>query len=515
MPAAPLLATFWRALGLGQGVESAQNLAHLLSTVLPSFFLTTVWLALGVLGVVLVAGVGSAWLIAAYDFPLRSWLSRLLVLPLAIPGFVMAYAYTDFLETTGPVQRLLRSFLNVQVGDYWFPDIRSTAGAALMLGLALYPYVYMLARPAFAERNAALGEAAQTLGYSSLKLWWRVTLPVARPAIVAACALVLMETLADFGTVSYFAVDTLAAGIYRTWQGLGDQVSAARLSLLLLIIIAAVLAVEKTQRGRMASHGRQQRPVDRRPLTGAKAWAASVFCTAWVFAGFVLPCILLVNGAITAYQDGEFALDSRFMRWGLNSAFIALLGTLVIIPSALLVGYAVRLQAQPWIRGLAGIAASGYAVPGLVIAVGLLVLARGFDSLGLSFLRATVILVVLGYTARFFAVAYQSVTSGLTRIAPSLDDSARCLGSSPAAVLRKIHWPLLKPTIGAATLLVFVDCLKELPATLVLRPFNYDTLAVMAYQYANDERLAAAAAPALALVIVGLLPTWWLARDHR
>ncbi len=521
----PLLAVFLRALlgspssdsamAASEGVDSAANMAHLATYVLPGFILNTLGLALGVLLVVLVAGVGSAWLIAAYDFPARDWLARLLVLPLAMPGFVMAYAYTDFFDVSGALQSLLRQLTGLRVGQYWFPEIRSVPGAAFMLGLALFPYVYMLARPAFAERSATLADAARTLGMAPRKIWWKVTLPVARPAIVAGCALVLMETLADFGTVSYFAVDSLAAGIYRAWQGLGDQTTAARLSLVLMLLVGLILWVERTQRGRMATHGRQPQPALRMALSRPAGFAAASFCSVWVLLGFILPAVLLCKAFLSQWQSGDLVLSANFATWSLNSFLLALGGTILIVPSALIVAYACRLNRKAWVNSVAKLASFGYAIPGLVLAVGLLLVARQLDLLGLTWVRATIILVLLAYMARFFAVALQGLQTGMERIAPNMDDSARSLGATPASVLRKIHWPLLKPSLGAATLLVFVDCLKELPATLVLRPFNFDTLAVVAYQYASDERLAAAAAPALALVLIGLVPTIWLARGQK
>ena len=514
----PVLAVVWRAMGLDQlhggYTQTGNTLSHLGQTVLPSFIANTLLLSMGVLVVVLIAGVGSAWLIAAYDFPLRRWLAGLLVLPLAMPAFVMAFAFTDFFETTGPLQSSLRHIFDLKVGGYWFPDIRSIPGAALVLGLSLYPYVYMLVRPAFAQRSASLNEAARTLGVSGLTLWWRVTLPVARPAIVAGCALVLTETLADFGTVSYFAVDTFAAGIYRAWQGMGDQVAAARLAVMLMMFVGLVTWVEKINRGRMASYSRTPRPALRQTLTGFKAFFAMTFCASLVCLGFFMPVILLIAAALKQSKSGLGA-DPRLFEWLFNSAVLGALGAVLIVPMALVVAYAMRVTDKRWVRGAAQIAASGYAIPGLVLAVGLLVIARYLDWIGLGWIRATILLVVLAYCARFFAVAFQGIGSGLLRIAPNLDDSARSLGLPALQVLRQIHWPLLRPTIAAAFLLVFVDCLKELPATLVLRPFNFDTLAVVAYHLASDERLGAAALPAIAIVLVGLLPTIWLAGKQR
>jgi iron(III) transport system permease protein len=510
----PILAVLFRAIVGDLHSDQLDTISHLIQSVLPGFVLNTVILALGVLLIVLVAGVGSAWLVAAYDFPGRTWLARLLLAPLAMPAFVMGYAYTQAFDVSGPMQSALRSVTGWSVGQYWFPEIRSIAGASLMLGLALYPYVFMLAKPAFAERSVHLGEAARTMGISNKAVFFRVYLPVARPAIVAGCALVMMETLADFGTVSYFAVDTLAAGIYRAWQGLGDQTAAARLSVLLTAIVLLVLYVERRHRGRMAAYSGSGKPAKRVRLHQGTALAASLFCWVWIALGFLVPLGLLLLAAVRESDSIALLQSGRFGLWVWNSAWLALLGVLVILPSALLVAYACRVSSQVWVQRCAQIAASGYAVPGVVLAVGILLLAKGLDWMGLGFMRVGLLLLLLAYVARFFTIGFQGLTAGLARISPRMDDSARSLGLSHLEVLRRVHWPLLRPSVYAAALLLFVDCLKELPATLILRPFNTDTLAVVAYQFAADERLAAAALPSLALVVVGLIPTIWLARDQ-
>jgi iron(III) transport system permease protein len=510
----PTFAVLYRSVVSPNDAQAIATLTHLMNSVLPGFISNTLVLASGVLTVVLVAGVGSAWLISAYEFPGRTWLARLLIAPMAMPAFVMGYAYTQAFDVSGPVQSGLRYLTGWSVGQYWFPDIRSIWGAALMLGLALYPYVYMLARPAFADRSAHLGEAARSMGVSSQAIFFRVYLPVARPAIVAGCALVLMETLADFGTVNYFAVDTLAAGIYRAWQGMGDQTAAARLSLILTAFVLIVLAIERRHRGRMVSHTIANKPARRISLRRHHGLLATAFCGLWLTLGFVLPVGLLIHAVCADIDSINLLASGRFVQWTINSAWLALLGVLVIVPSALLVAYACRLSSQSWVARSAQIAASGYALPGVVMAVGILLLAKGLDLLGLGFLRLTVALVLLAYLARFFAIGYQGLSTGLARISPRMDDSARSLGSSPGEVLLRVHWPALRPSVYAASILVFVDCLKELPATLMLRPFNLDTLAVVAYQFASDERLSAAALPSLALIAVGLLPTIWLARDQ-
>jgi iron(III) transport system permease protein len=512
--AAPIIALIWLALAPASGAEVDGSLAHLFGTVLPRYTLTTAKLALTVLAMVLLLGVGTGWLVAAYEFPGRRALSWMLVLPLATPAFVMAYAYTDFLASFGPLQSGLRRMTGWEVGEYWFPDIHSWPAAGVFLGLALYPYVYLLARAAFADRSVSLGEAARSLGMSRRRTWWRVTWPVARPAVVAGCALAMMETLADFGTVAYFAVDSFTAGIYRAWQGMGDRVGAARLAVMLLVLVLAMLALERGQRGRMQFYVRSPRPAPRRTLRGFAAWRATLVCTAPVVLGFFLPALLLAG----AWIDNGGGWDARLPRWILNTAWLAACGVAVVVPVALVAAYSARVASSPTLRAALLFANTGYALPGIVLGVGLLILSGAFDrmlaSLGMPAMLAggSATAVVYAYAVRFFSVAYQGVESGLKRISPSMDHSARSLGRRPLEVLAEVHWPLMRRSVAAAALLVAIDCLKELPATLVLRPFDFDTLAVVAYQFASDERLAEAALPALLIVLVGVTPVLWLSR---
>jgi len=517
--AAPIVALVWLAIvPAPAGLDEGGALAHLFGTVLPRYTLTTAKLAATVLAVVLLVGVSTGWLVAAYDFPGRRALAWMLVLPLATPAFVMAYAYTDFLASFGPLQAGLRRLTGWEVGDYWFPEIHSWPAAGVFLGLALYPYVYLLARAAFADRSPSLGEAARSLGLSRRQVWWRVTWPVARPAVVAGCALAMMETLADFGTVAYFSVDSFTAGIYRAWQGMGDRTGAARLAVMLLVIVMTVLALERGQRGRMQFHVRNPRPAPRRPLHGLAAWRATLVCAIPVVFGFVLPAVLLA----WAWAGSGAALDSRLPQWIANTAWLAALGVAVVLPVSLVAAYSARVASSPTLRAALLFSNTGYALPGVVLGVGLLILSGAVDRaiapvaerLGVPTLLAggSVIAIVYAYAVRFFSVAYQGVESGLKRISPSMDHTARSLGRRPLEVLREVHWPLMRRSVGAAALLVAIDCLKELPATLVLRPFNFDTLAVVAYQFASDERLAEAALPALLIVLVGVVPVVWLSR---
>jgi iron(III) transport system permease protein len=509
---APLLALS----GVALQPAPLDSLLHLVSTVLPRYAVTSVVLVVLVGALVLLLGVGAGWLVAAFEFPGRRFLEVGLILPLAMPAFVMAYAYTDFLDTSGSLQTWLRAVMGWQVGDYWFPQVRSLPAAALFLALALYPYVYMLARNAFAERSESLSDAARSLGLSAPEVWWRVSWPVARPAVAAGLALVTMETLADFGTVSFFAVDTFSAGIYRAWQGFGDRTGAARLSLLLVAVVLLLVWAERRQRGRMLFHARSSRPARVRPLSGLAGWSASAACALPCLFGFALPALLLAR----QWWVSAGQIDSRLVQWAFNSALLSLAAVLIIVPMALAMAYAVRLHPSRWIRLLSGISGAGYALPGVVLGVGLLAVVGAIDqtlSAGTTrfLIGGTAFAVVYAYCVRFFAVAQQGLDASLKRISPAMDASARTLGAGPFEVLRRVHWPLLKPSVASASLLVFVDCLKELPATLVLRPFNFDTLAVVAYQFAADERLVEAALPSLVIVLVGLLPVSILASSLR
>jgi iron(III) transport system permease protein len=510
---APMAALLWVALQ----PTGADALLHLAQTVLPRYALTSLLLVLQVAAFVTLIGVGAGWLVAAYEFPGRRVLEVALILPLAMPAFVLAYAYTDFLDTSGPLQTGLRALTGRSMAEWWFPPVRSLPGAAIFLSLALYPYVYMLARNAFAERSASLAEAARSLGMPAARVWWRVTWPVARPAVAAGLTLVTMETLADFGTVSFFAVDTFSAGIYRAWQGLGDRAAAARLALVLLAAVLALVWLERSQRGRMAFHTRAARPAVPRRLRGAAAWGATAACALPVLLGFVLPVGLLLRAGL---GEGA-AVDPRLLRWAANTALLSALAVAAIVPLALGLAYAVRLARARWVPLLAAVAGAGYAVPGVVLGVGLLGVVGAVDraaaALGAGglLLGGTAAAVVYAYCVRFLAVAQHGLEAGLKRISPSMDASARTLGAGGFETLRRVHAPLLAPSLATAALLVFVDCLKELPATLVLRPFDFDTLAVVAYHFAADERLGEAALPSLAIVLVGLLPVAILARGVR
>jgi len=489
---------------------------HLARTVLPHYVLNTSLLLAGVSYGVISIGVLAAWLVTAYRFPGQRLLEWALVLPLAMPAYVMAYAYTDWLQFTGPVQTWLRAMTGWRAREYWFPEIRSLWGAAAMLSFALYPYVYLIARNAFLEVSRSAIEAGRLAGRSAWGCFWRVAIPMARPAIAAGTALALMETLADFGTVSYFAIEVFTTGIFKAWMGMGDPVAAAQLSSCLLGFVALVIALERVSRHRAAYHSvATRKPLPPVRLRGFAAWLAFAACAAPVIFGFVLPAGLLARLIVS---DPEVRLTVRSMTLIANSTVVAFVTAAAAVMLATLMAYAMRLTRHPVVGAANRLASLGYAVPGAVIAVGVLVPLGRFDNwmaawldetfgmkVGLI-LTGTIVALVFAYLVRFLAVALQTMEAGLARVTPSMEDAARSLGATPGETLARVHAPLLAPSLLTAGLLVFVDVMKELPATFALRPFNFDTLAVAAYHLAKDERLAEAAVPSLMIVLVGLLP---------
>jgi iron(III) transport system permease protein len=506
---------------------SLDTLAHLSATVIPGAAVETGLLVLMVMAGVVLLGTTSAWLVAAHEFPGRSIFEWALLLPLAMPGYIVAYAYTDFLQFSGPFQSLLRDIFNWQRADYWFPEIRSLPGAAFVFTVVLYPYVYLLARTAFLARTASMIDAARSLGLTPWQTWLRVNLPLARPAVAAGALLALMETLADYGAAAYFGLQTFTTAIYRAWYALGDRIAASQLAAVLLVVVMVVMALEVRMRGRARffSPPNSARPAPRERLSRGAGVAATVACCLPLALGFVIPVIILLNLLWPTLGDAQYG---RYLGWLSNSLFIAGAAAVLTLVAVLGIAYARRLlpagRGAQAVRVAAKAMNLGYAVPGAVIAVGILLPLAAFDNAldaalksvfgvgtGLLF-TGSVAALLYAYLVRYFAVAYQPVEAGLARITPTMDASARSLGSGPAEVFRRVHLPLLTPSLAAAALLVFVDVMKELPATLVLRPFNFDTLAVIAYQMAADERLGEAALPSITLVMVGVVPVIMLSR---
>lgn len=498
--------------------------SHLMQTVLGDYIRNSLWLCAGVGCGVALVGVATAWLTSMHEFPGRRVFEWALVLPLAMPAYVMAYVYTDLLQFVGPVQTALRETFGWAHGDYWFPDIRTRSGAIAVFVCVLYPYVYLIARTAFIERAGGMLEAARTLGHGPWRAFFSVSLPLARPALAAGVTLALMETLADYGTVAYFAVDTFTTGIYRAWFSLGDRTASAQLAAILLGFIVVLVALERISRGRARYHntGARSRPPLRARLRGIAAACATLACLLPLTLGFLLPGGLLLKMALT---EGDAQFGARFLTLARNSFLLAGCSAILAVCLALLLAYSAR-QSRTWFaRGLNRVVALGYAVPGAVIAVGVLIPVTRLDNWlaaqwqlwfghnpGLL-LTGGIAALVYACLVRFLAVALQSVEASLTKITASMDDAARSLGLAPAAVLWRVHAPILRGSLLTAALLVFVDVMKELPATLVMRPFNFDTLATQTYTLASDERLAEASTAALAIVAVGLIPLIALSRQ--
>lgn len=497
---------------------------HLADTVLLEYIQNSLLLALGVgLGTAFL-GTLSAWLVTRYQFPGQSTLEWALLLPLAIPTYVIAYVYTDALQFSGPIQSVLRDLFDWQRGEYWFFEIRSLPGLILVFSLVFYPYVYVLVREAFLDRSASVEEVSRSLGLTRTQALWRVVLPMARPAMVAGVALVMMESLAEFGAVSYFGVNTLTAGIYKAWYSFGNPAAAAQLALSLVGLVMLALVLEKNSRGRALFHNQAGRKPKPHVLHGWYRWMALSLCAIPLIGGFVLPALWLLHLAL---GEAETVLDARYLGFAGNSVLLAVIASLMTLGVALLLGYSTRLHANRWLHGLKRFALMGYAVPGTVLAVGVLIPLTVVDHAWIAWVQAmfgvmpgllltgTMFALLFAYLVRFLAVAVHAVDSSLQRIRLSLDDAAQGMGLSRWQVFRRVHLPLLKGGMLSAVLLVFVEVMRELPATLVLRPFNLDTLATQVFVLAADERLAEAAVPSLMIVVVGLLPVVVLTRAMR
>jgi iron(III) transport system permease protein len=507
-------------------IPAGETWRHLAETVLPDYVSNSLLLMLEVAVGTLLLGVTTAWLTSMCRFPGRRLFEWALLLPMAMPAYIIAYTYTGMFDVAGPVQTGLRDWFGWQYDDYWFPEIRSLGGAGAMLSLTLYPYVYLLARAAFLEQSVCVLEVSRTLGNGPWRTFFRVALPLSRPAVVAGLSLALMETLADYGTVQYFGISTFTTGIFRTWFGMDDSAAAAQLSALLLTFVFTLALLERWSRRRMRFHhsGKSQQSLPAFDLKGYQKAAAILICLGTLFLGFLLPAGQLLFWAV---ETGREMIDGSFIQLTLNTIGLALGTALLALVLALILGYGHRLGGDRLSRGMVRTAGMGYAVPGTVIAVGVMLplawLDNGIDSLmrqhlGIStglLLSGTLAALILAYLVRFLAVSLQAVESGLSKIQHSIDESARSLGCRPAGVLRHIHLPMLKGSLLTAVLLVFVDIMKELPATLVLRPFNFNTLAVRAFELASDERLRDSSSAALTIVAAGIIPVILLSRSIR
>ncbi len=490
---------------------------HLLDTVLQDYILNSLILMLGVSFGTLSIGITTAWLTSICRFPGRKVFQWALLLPLAVPAYIIAYTYTGMLDFSGPVQTFLRETFHWSARDYWFPEVRSIGGAVIMLSLVLYPYIYLLARAAFLEQSSVTLEASRSLGLGPWRSFFRVALPMARPAIITGLSLALMETLADFGTVEYFGVPTFTTGIFRTWFGLGDTIAAGQLAALLLSFVFVLIVIERYSRRRSRYHQQSGRQAHARRirLSPGQGWLAFIACLLPLLAGFILPFWQLMMWTIDTADE---MINREFYTLVANSMGLAIITAVLALLLALFMAYGQRLHNTLLIKTLVRMASMGYAIPGMVIAIGVVIPFAWLDntlddwsraqfnfSTGLL-LSGTLFALIFAYLVRFLAVSVGSVESSLGKIKPSMDDAARSMGFRPLQVLTRIHIPLMRSTLLTAVLLVFVDILKELPATLLLRPFNFNTLAVRAYELAADERLADAASAAIMIVLAGIIP---------
>ena len=507
------------ALGPSDGIWS-----HLVSTVLGVYVGNTLWLMVGVAGGTIVIGASTAWLVTMYRFPGRRVLSWALLLPLAVPSYILAFVITDQLEYAGNVQSALREVFGwTSPREYWFPEIRSLGGATAVMSLVLYPYVYLLARAAFIEQSFGLFETSRTLGRGPVASFFTVAAPLARPAIAVGVTLALMETLNEFGTIDFFAVPTLTAGIFDVWLNMDSTAGAAQLASVLVAFTLVLVVIERTSRRSRRYHDTTTRvqALPEYPLSPIRGAAALVWCAAPVALGFVLPACVLGSYAMEFYAE---TLDADYFDYVRNSMMLAMWAAAIAALAGVLLAYGVRLSPRRAMRGLAEFATIGYAVPGAVLAVGIMVPLGYFDNavdatsrklfglpLGLL-ISGTATGLVIGYVVRFLALGYRTVDSGLSRITPNIEGAARTLGSSPTRTLLRVHVPIIRPSVIAAALLVFVDTMKELPLTLILRPFNFDTLATFVYQYASDELLEECALGALTIVAAGVVPVILMSR---
>jgi iron(III) transport system permease protein len=495
---------------------------HLARTALGGYVTTSITLLVGVCFGAAVIGVATAWLVSMCRFPGRRIFEWALLTPMAAPAYVLAYTYAGLLDVAGPVQSFLRATTGLSVRELWFPEIRSLGGAIAMLTLVLYPYVYLLVRTAFLSQSVCALEVARTLGHGPWRSFWRVALPLARPALAAGVALVGMETLNDFGAIQHFAVDAFTTGIYRAWFGLGDPMAAAQLGGLMMLFILCLLLLERGSRGNARYHhtSPRHRALPRFKLSPGAAILAMLTCLLPILLGFLLPCGVMLYWAIETAPE---VIDQRFWGFAGNSLMLSAGTAAIAMTLALILAYGLRLSRSPLLRSAVRVAVLGYAAPGAVVAIGLL-LAFGWVDRAIDWILApfggasgliisgSIAALIYAYVVRFLAVSLNAAESGLAKVTPALDGAARTLGEGYLGVLRRIHAPMLRGSLLAGGLLVFVDTMKELPATMILRPFNFDTLAVRSFQFARDELLREAATPGLAIVLTGILPVILLAR---
>lgn len=508
----PILAIFYTAIG-----ETDDLFAHLMSTVMPTYIYNTVALTAGVMFLSLILGIPSAWFMAMCKLPTEKWLQWALVLPLAMPGYIIGYIFTDWFDFAGPIQIFLRDITGWGPGDYWFPDIRTLSGATFVLSLVLYPYVYLLCRAAFMEQNVSLLQSARLLKCSPWESFWRISLPLVRPSIAVGLSLVAMETIGDFGTVSYFAVNTLTTAVYDTWLGYSNLNAAAKISAMMLMVVVLLLSAERYSRRKQKLFQSQFNSHEefRYELKGWQKWGALIWCWGLVAVAFVFPLLQLIDYAITYFAQ---SWTPEFREYAWNSLVVSIVAAIIGVAIALIVNFSQRVNGGRSSLAFMRLSSMGYAVPGTVLAIGVMVAVLFMDHRVNDFAKAmawsrpglifsgSMFALIFAMVVRFSAVAIGSVESNLNKISPSLDMASRTMGCTPNSMLWRVHFPLVKRGALIAGLLVFIESMKELNAALLLRPFNFETLATYVYNFASDEHLELAALPAVLLVLVGLIP---------
>lgn len=506
------------AVGVLATGSSGDTWPHLLSTVLPSATVRTIWLMLGVGTVTLVVGTGTAWLVTMYRFPGRGIFEWLLLVPLAMPTYIIAFCYLELLDYSGTVQTALRAAFGWRnAADYWFPDIRSLGGAIFVMSFVLYPYVYLAARASFVQQSVCVLEVSRTLGRTAWGAFREVTIPLARPALAAGVSLALMECLNDIGAVEFLGVHTLTVAVYTTWLERSSLPGAAQISCVMLVFVFALLWAERAARRQQQYHhttNKYQHLPEQELSRGGKLLAA-LACALPVVVGFLLPVSVLVSSVWIDLADG---LDAGFWRNAMHSFGLSVTAALTAVVLGVVLTYACRATRSKLVHGATRLVSIGYAVPGTVLAIGILVPMAGLDNsidamaralFGVStglIVSGTAFAIVLAYTVRYLAISVGSIDAGFKKTSRNLDDASRTLGAGLTQTLWRVHLPMLTPVLGAALLLVFVDSMKELPATLLLRPFNFDTLATSVYTLASLDLFEDAALPALAIVVIGLAP---------
>ena len=510
----PLLVVLSSLLG-----NYSDNWTHLTTYVLDSYIYNSIFLILGVSVISLALGVGTAWVISNYNFSGRRLFDWALILPLAVPPYILAYTFTGLFDSSGSANNLVREIFSLNSNYIFFPNIRNIFGAIIVFSFTLYPYVYLATRMALINQSRSILEVGKTLGLNNLGIIFKLVLPMIRPAIVAGLMLVIMETLSDFGAVEHFAIPTFTTGIFRTWYGLYDLQTAMQLSSLLLIFVTFFIFLERLSRKNLSytSGAPVYGEMTQIKLKGFKNIFASFICFIPLFIGFILPILELMNWAINYKLD---FFNEEFIKNSVNTIYLAILAALFCTLLSLIMNFSIRLKNNKFLPYMSSSLTLGYAVPGLILAIGIMQIFNFLDNYifysNFNFIiTGSIFGLIIAYIIKAYALSNSVIESGFLRVSPFMDDIAKTLNASNFKLLRSIHLPLLKTSFLTSIILVISEVIKELPATLILRPFNFDTLAVSTYIYASEERMFEAAAPSIAIVLVGLVPIFFLTKTIR